>query len=144
MTEPTLREALKRLVEAWLDYSPQDHNWRCEYRKADMGWVRGTPPIIRCECGFDELAAAVLDAQAALAATPPPLLPTFEVGQVVGDLQPGRHRHDRCSIHGDIGPEESIDAHARRVHGSGSEAIRKARKVLKRAAALTPTGDETR
>ncbi len=70
MTEPTLRDALKRLVEAWLDYSPQeDHDWRCEYRKADMGWVRGTPPIIRCECGFDELGVVVRDAQDALAAT---------------------------------------------------------------------------
>jgi hypothetical protein len=61
-------------------------------------------------------------------------LPTFEVGQVVGDLLPGRRRHDWCSMHGDIGPMESINAHALAAHGSSAEQIRKARKVLKRAA----------
>ena len=62
------------------------------------------------------------------------LLPKFEVGQVVGELQAGRRPHDWCSIHGDIGPAESIDAHARRAHGASSEAIRKARKTLKAVA----------
>ena len=63
-----LRVALERLVAAVLDYSPrEDHDWRCEYRTAEAGWVEGGPPVIRCECGFDALGLAVRDAQDALA-----------------------------------------------------------------------------
>jgi hypothetical protein len=71
------------------------------------------------------------------------LLPEFEVAQVVGELQPGRRRHDWCSVHGDIGPMESIDGHARKAHGSSAKDIRKARKVIKRAlvAAKRPTDE---
>jgi hypothetical protein len=57
------------------------------------------------------------------------LLPEFEV--------------DWCSVHGDIGPMESIDGHARKAHGSSAKDIRKARKVIKRAlvAAKRPTDE---
>ena len=79
--------------------------------------------------------AAILAARATRDETALDVLPRFDVGQVVGDLQPGRRRHDWCSVHGDIGPSESIDGHARRAHGAGSEAIRKARKTVKKVLA---------
>lgn len=42
------------------DYSPERaHDWRCEYRTAEAGWQPGDSPIIRCECGYDELQAAL-------------------------------------------------------------------------------------
>lgn len=62
-----LREALERLVRAADEYGPREaHDWRCEYRTAEMGWVEGEPPVIKCECGFDDLQAAIVDAQLAL------------------------------------------------------------------------------
>lgn len=89
---------------------------------------------------LDDGIAARLAALSAPSPEAERLLPTFEVGQVVGDLQPGRRRHDWCSAHGDIGPAESITAHAIAAHGSTPEQIRKARKVIARAAA--PEGDK--
>jgi hypothetical protein len=53
-------EAYEAVAEAARDYSPErDHDWRCEYRTAEVGWQPGDPPVIRCECGFDELQAAL-------------------------------------------------------------------------------------
>ncbi|HET7070127.1 MAG TPA: hypothetical protein VFI40_04840 [Nocardioides sp.] len=67
-----LRPALARLVKAVEAYSPRDdHDWRCEYRTAEAGYVEGGPPVIRCECGFDDLGLAVRDALDALAAPSP-------------------------------------------------------------------------
>ena len=62
--ELALRDALRRLVNAVTDYSPrEDHDWRCEYRTEKVGgWKPGYPPVIRCECGFEELGRAVRDA----------------------------------------------------------------------------------
>lgn len=50
------------VAEAARRYSPQ-HDWRCEFRTRTAGWQPGGPPVIRCECGCDELqhALAALD-----------------------------------------------------------------------------------
>lgn len=52
-------EALRRVRDAAEAYSPQyDHDWRCEYRTEAAGWKPGEPPVIRCECGYDDLRVA--------------------------------------------------------------------------------------
>lgn len=64
VTAVNLAEPLLAVAEAARDYSPQlDHDWRCEYRTAEAGWQPGDSPVIRCECGYDELqrALAALD-----------------------------------------------------------------------------------
>lgn len=53
-------EAYEAVVEAARNYSPErDHDWRCEYRTAEVGWQPGDSPVIRCECGYDELQTAL-------------------------------------------------------------------------------------
>lgn len=48
------------VVKAAEAYSPrEDHDWRCEYRTAAVGWKEGDPPVIRCECGRDDLDSAL-------------------------------------------------------------------------------------
>jgi hypothetical protein len=64
MTEPR-EQARDRVIAAAREYSPTyDHDWRCEYRTEAVGWKSGDPPVIVCECGYDELrdALAALDA----------------------------------------------------------------------------------
>jgi hypothetical protein len=69
ITPDPIREALRRLVEAVHGYSPREnHDWRCEYRTAERGYVPGGPRVIDCECGFDDLGLAVRDATDALSA----------------------------------------------------------------------------
>lgn len=44
-----------------------EHHWRCEYRTAAKGWKKGDPPVIDCECGLDDLDAALAALDARLA-----------------------------------------------------------------------------
>ena len=74
----TLVDALESYREAVLDYSPrEDHDWRCEIRTADAGWKPGDPPVIDCECGFDELGRA-----------------TAKVGDTLSNLSQAASDHD--------------------------------------------------
>jgi hypothetical protein len=55
------------VVRAAEAYDPgRVHDWRCEYRTAEVGWQQGDPPVIRCECGHDELVAALAALDAAI------------------------------------------------------------------------------
>lgn len=60
LADPTTVLRLVAVVRAADSYSPErDHDWRCEYRTAEAGWQPGDSPVIRCECGYDELQAAL-------------------------------------------------------------------------------------